>query len=70
LLATGRFITLLPMSMLRFGKHLPLKRLPVETLEKTYSTGIIMLKNRTLGPLAKLFIDCALDIAKPLRKFG
>ena len=52
LLATGRFVTMLPMSMLRFGKHLPLKLLPVATLEKNYSTGIITLKNRTLGPLA------------------
>jgi len=70
LLATGRFVTMLPMSMLRFGKHLPLKLLPVATLKKNYSTGIITLKKRTLGPLAQLFIDCALDMAKPMRKFG
>jgi DNA-binding transcriptional LysR family regulator len=70
LLATGRFLTMLPMSMLHFARHLPLKPLPVATLEKTYSIGIIMLKNRTLGPFAQIFIDCALEMAKPLRKRG
>jgi DNA-binding transcriptional LysR family regulator len=70
LLATGRFVTMLPLSMLRFGKHLSLKLLPVAALEKTYSIGIIVLKNRTLAPFAQLFIDCALETAKPLRKAG
>jgi DNA-binding transcriptional LysR family regulator len=67
LLATGRFLTMLPMSMLRFGKHLPLKLLPVATPENTYPTGIVTLKNRTLGPLAQLFMDCAREVARPLR---
>ena len=31
LLSTGRFLTMLPLSMLRFVKHLPLKSLPVPT---------------------------------------
>ena len=31
LLATGRYITMLPRSMLRFGKHMPLKLLPIES---------------------------------------
>jgi DNA-binding transcriptional LysR family regulator len=67
LLATGRFLTMLPMSMLRFGKHLPLKLLPVATPENTYPTGIVTLKNRTLGPLAQRFMDCAREVARPLR---
>lgn len=32
------------------------------------SIGIITLKNRTLSPLAQLFIDCAREVAKPLAK--
>ena len=68
LLPTGRFVTTLPLSMLRFGKHLLLKSLPVETPPKTYPTGIITLKNRTLGPLAQRFIDRAREVAKPLTK--
>jgi hypothetical protein len=30
--------------------------------------GILTLKNRTSSPLARLFIECACDIAKPLAK--
>jgi DNA-binding transcriptional LysR family regulator len=68
MLATGRFVTMLPMSMLHFGKHLPLKLLPVATPQKNYSTGIISLTNRTLGPLAQVFIDCAHEVAKSFKK--
>ena len=68
LLATGRFLTLLPLSMLRFGKHLPLKLLPVDTATIPSPTAIITLKNRTLSPLARLFIAGARELAKPLKK--
>jgi hypothetical protein len=30
--------------------------------------GIVTLKNRTLSPVAQLFIDCAREIAKPLAR--
>jgi DNA-binding transcriptional LysR family regulator len=66
LLSTGRFLTMLPLSMLRFGKHLPLKTLAVDVPRNPYPTAIITLKNRTLSPLAKLFIGCARETAKPL----
>jgi DNA-binding transcriptional LysR family regulator len=66
LLATGRFLTMLPLSMLRFGKHLPLKLLPVDIARIPYATAIITLRNRTLSPLAQLFIECAREIAKPV----
>ena len=67
LLATGEFLTMLPASMLRFGKHLPLKLLSVATEASPYPTGIATLRNRTLSPLAQVFIDCAREtaIAKP-----
>ena len=61
---------MLPLSMLRFGKHLPLKSLPVDiptnSISPPYPTAIITLKNRTLSPLAQLFIACARETAKPL----
>jgi DNA-binding transcriptional LysR family regulator len=66
LLSTGRFLTMLPRSMLRFGKHLPLKLLSVDMPKIPYPTAIITLKNRTLSPLAQLFIACARETAKPL----
>ena len=67
LLAHGAFLTMLPASMLRFGKHLPLKLLSVATKASPYPTGIATLRNRTLSPLAQVFIDCAREtaIAKP-----
>jgi DNA-binding transcriptional LysR family regulator len=66
LLATGRFITMLPVSMLRLGKHLPLKPLSVELPKIPRPVGIITLAKRTLSPLAQLFIQTAREIAKPL----
>jgi hypothetical protein len=68
LLATGDFVTMLPTSMLRFGKHLPLKLLPVEIFGNPYPTGIITLKHRTLSPLAQLFIGCAREVATAMAK--
>src|SRR5262245_19472672 len=68
LLSTARCLTMLPLSMLRFGKHLSLKLLPVDVPRNPYPTAIITLKNRTLSPLAQLFIACARETAKPLGK--
>jgi DNA-binding transcriptional LysR family regulator len=60
LLAAGRFLSVLPGSMVRFGsKNLPLKTLPVELAVPQMPIVIVTLKNRTLSPLAKLFIDTA-----------
>ncbi|WP_247518343.1 LysR family transcriptional regulator [Bradyrhizobium sp. 190] len=67
LLATGRVLTMLPLSMLRFGKHLPLKLLPADVPSIPYPTAIITLKNRTLSPIAQLFIAGARETAKPLK---
>ena len=64
LLTTGPFLGILPSSMLRFGgTGLPLKALPVELPARPRSLAIITLKNRTLSPVARLFIDCARELA-------
>jgi DNA-binding transcriptional LysR family regulator len=68
LLATQRFVTMLPLSMLRVGKGLSLKLLPIKLKARLRPVGIVTLKNRTLGPVAKLFIDCAREVARPLAK--
>jgi hypothetical protein len=54
--------------MLRFGKHTPLKLLPVKSPAGAYPIGILTLRNRTLSPLAQLFITCAREVAKQLEK--
>jgi DNA-binding transcriptional LysR family regulator len=69
LLATGRFVTIFPASAFRFlAKRSELKVLPVELPMARRPNGIVTLKNRALSPVAKLFIDCARDVAKPLAK--
>ena len=67
LLATGRFLTIIPGSVLKFSVNNPvLKRLPVELPTTERPVGIITLKNRTISPVAQLFIDCAREVAKAL----
>src|ERR1035437_2322479 len=69
LLATGRFVTIFPASALRFpARHSELKVLPVELPMARRPNGIVTLKNRTLSPVAQLFIDCAREVAKLLAK--
>ena len=69
LLATGRFLTIFPTSVLKFTARRPeLKVLPVELPLARLPIGIVTLKNRTLSPVAQLFIDHAREIAKPLAK--
>ena len=68
LLATGRFLTLQPLLMARLAKHLPVRVLDVKFAGVRRSIGIMTLSNRTLSPLAQLFVACARDIAGVLRK--
>jgi len=69
LLASGRFLSMFPESMIKFGpKHLPFKVLPVEMPKTPRPVVLFTLKNRTLSPVAQLFIDCVREIAKPLAK--
>jgi DNA-binding transcriptional LysR family regulator len=69
-LATTRgFLLVAPASMLSLpGRHELLRRVPVELPTTRRQMGIITIKNRTLSPLAQIFIACARDIAKPLAK--
>jgi hypothetical protein len=41
---------------------------PVEAALRPGPAGIVTLKNRTLSPIAQLFIETAREIAKPLAK--
>ena len=69
LAATKGFLTVVPASMLTFpAMHEALRRLPVELPTTRRQMGILTLKNRTLSPLAQLFIECARELAGPLAK--
>lgn len=71
LLATGRYLAALPNFSLRLLDACPsLKALPVELPRTARPVGIITLRNRTLSPLAQLFLDRVRSIVKPLTKAG
>jgi len=68
LLATGRFLTIVPLSALRLSKRQGIRVLPVELQHARVPFGIVTLKSRTLSPVAQLFISDAREIAKPLAR--
>lgn len=67
LLATGRYLTLVPGSALQFGPGADLlKALPVALPRWHLPTAIFTLKGRMLSPIAQAFAKCIHDVAKPL----
>jgi DNA-binding transcriptional LysR family regulator len=67
--ARSRFITFLPRSFLRHGDDLhALKELAVEIPNRPWSVAILTLKNRTLSPVVKRFIESAHEATKVLAK--
>jgi DNA-binding transcriptional LysR family regulator len=68
LVATGRFVAMLPGSVLRFGgNNWPVKILPVTLPVQPRPVAIMRLKNRTLSPVAQIFIDCAKVVTRNVR---
>ena len=69
LLSTGRFVTILPTYAVTLaGKPASVKILPVDLGNARGTLAIFTLKNRTLSPLAELFIKIARAVAKSLPK--
>jgi DNA-binding transcriptional LysR family regulator len=67
LVAEGRFLTIASEAALRWvGRDMPVTALPIDVADFRNPVGIVTLKNRTLTPVAQLFIDCAREVAKPL----
>jgi DNA-binding transcriptional LysR family regulator len=65
LLATGRFVTILPASALRFSAMSgEIKALPIQLPGVRVSNGIVTLKSRKLSAVAQLFVNCVRDVAK------
>jgi DNA-binding transcriptional LysR family regulator len=64
LLATGRFLAIIPVSVLRFGAApSALEVLPCGLPPSGQPVAVSTLKNRTLSPTAKLFIESAREVA-------
>src|SRR5690348_5948286 len=64
LLATGRFVTILPASALKFpATRAEIKALPVHLPRARAPSGVITPKARELSPAAQLFVKCAREFA-------
>jgi DNA-binding transcriptional LysR family regulator len=64
LISEGRYVGLLPRSVVRFsGKRAGLKTLPVRFDNPQIAVGLVKVRNRSLSPLAELFIKCAKEFA-------
>jgi DNA-binding transcriptional LysR family regulator len=69
LLATGRFVTLIPGSALYYGvRRAPIQVLPIEIPRWSLPLSVVTLKHRTLSPIGQLFIGCLHDLAKVLQR--
>ncbi len=67
LLATGRFLTVLPDSVLRYNaKQWSLKALPIDLRIKPRPIAIVTLKHRTVSPVVQLFIEQVRAVAKTM----
>jgi DNA-binding transcriptional LysR family regulator len=69
LLASGRFLTMFPNSLLRYGPQRgSIRVLPIKLPRWHIPTSVVTLKDRTLSPIAQLFIECLRELARPLAK--
>jgi DNA-binding transcriptional LysR family regulator len=67
MLVTGRFMAMLPSAMLKFPTYRgSLTALPIELPETRKPIGLITLKKRDLGPVARLFARCAREVVRAL----
>lgn len=67
LLASGRYVTLMPHSLQAFGLIAKLVRaLPIEIPPWSTPTMILTLRGRTLGPAAGRFLETLRELARPL----
>jgi DNA-binding transcriptional LysR family regulator len=67
LLESGRFVGHFGDGLMHFyTNRFAIKKLPIELPIQPFQVAIVALKNRTISPVAQLFIDCALEVARPL----
>ena len=68
LLATGKFVTALPGTMLSLNRdHYALKALPIELPNPPWPVVMVTLKNRTPSPIVERFMACAREVAESLQ---
>ena len=69
LIGSGRFLSMVPQSVLQFPLGDPgLKRLPIDLPTTRRPIALVTLKNRTLNPVAQLFVDGMHELAASLAR--
>jgi DNA-binding transcriptional LysR family regulator len=69
LVESGRCVGHFGDGLLEFFTHrFAVKKLPIELPIQPFAVAIVTLKNRTISPVAQLFIDCAHEVVMPLAK--
>jgi DNA-binding transcriptional LysR family regulator len=69
LLATGRYMAIYSSSRIQLAaKRLSIKILPVKLASQSSRIGIVMLKNRTISPMAELFIQHMREVVGSLAR--
>jgi DNA-binding transcriptional LysR family regulator len=59
----------MPGSVLRFSaERFALRALPIRLPPVDDPIAVVTLKNRTLSPVAQLFVECAREVARPIAK--
>ena len=65
LVASGRFLSILPITTLPLASRKPAPRaLPIALPTRPRPIGIVTLKSRALSPIAQRFVDCARGVAR------
>ena len=67
LVATGRFISIVP-ALRMAGQSSAIKALSIDLATTRRPIAVVTLKNRTVSPVAQVFINCAREVAKSLAK--
>lgn len=71
LLATGRYLTMVPASVFMFGsKPAELRVLPIEIEASRKARVVATLKGRTLSPAASAFVEQVRELTRPLAEKG
>lgn len=69
LVATGRFLTIIPHSVVRFFSNVQdIKIVPVELKLTPVPVAIVTIRNRPLSPVAERFIEQARELARSLAR--
>ena len=67
LVASDRFIALMPASVMRFNPGASIGVLPIKLPTQRRTVGIITLKNRLLSPIAGVFLKCTHEVLSKAR---